>query len=91
MPDHIHFFCTDAERGIGLSQFMQRWKEWTSKRLQREAGLSGPIWQKGFFDHLLRSDESYSEKWTYVRNNPVRAGLVHSPDEWPYSGHIHYM
>jgi hypothetical protein len=46
-----------------------------------------PIWQRGFFDHVLRSDESYAEKWNYVRANPVRAGLVNDPD-WPYAGEI---
>jgi hypothetical protein len=47
-----------------------------------------PIWQRGFFDHVLRNDESYGDKWNYVRENPVRAGLVSNPDEWPYSGEI---
>ena len=90
MPDHIHFFCTDTEQGTTLSQFMKKWKEWTSKRLKREAGLADFYWQRGFFDHVLRSSESYSEKWDYVRKNPVRAGLVQTADEWPYLGHIHY-
>ena len=45
-------------------------------------------WQDGFFDHLLRSGESYAEKWNYVRMNPVRAGLVARPEDWPYSGEI---
>jgi len=36
------------------------------------------------FDRLLRSDESLSAKWEYIRQNPVRAGLVADPDEWPY-------
>jgi putative transposase len=49
---------------------------------------SDPVWQRGFFDHLLRGSESYSEKWNYVRENPVRAGLVASADDWPYSGEI---
>jgi len=35
---------------------------------------SRPIWQRGFFDHLLRSEESYGQKWNYVRENPVRGG-----------------
>ena len=48
-----------------------------------EASLAAP-----FFDHVLRSDESYSEKWNYVRNNPVRAGLVQNADDWPYAGEI---
>jgi hypothetical protein len=42
------------------------------------------LWQPGFFDHLLRNDESYNRKWEYVRENPVRAGLVSGADDWPY-------
>ncbi len=45
-------------------------------------------WQPGFFDHLLRNDESYGEKWNYVRDNPVRAGLVKLAEDWPYAGEI---
>ena len=47
-----------------------------------------PLWQPGFFDHVLRNDESYSQKWEYVRENPVRAGLVVRADEWPYQGEL---
>lgn len=46
----------------------------------------GRAWQDGFFDHVLRSSESYSEKWNYVRMNPVRAGLVNNAEDWPFSG-----
>jgi REP-associated tyrosine transposase len=41
-------------------------------------------WQSGCFDRLLRSDESLHEKWLYVQDNPVRAGLVKSSADWPY-------
>jgi hypothetical protein len=44
--------------------------------------------EEGFFDHLLRSNESYSQKWNYVRENPLRAGLVKSAADWPYQGEI---
>jgi putative transposase len=54
----------------------------------RPAGGEGAYWQKGFFDHVLRSEESYEEKWQYVRQNPVRAGLVQSAEDWPYQGEI---
>ena len=40
------------------------------------------------FDRLLRSDESYESKWLYVRDNPVRAGLVDAAEDWPYGGEI---
>jgi hypothetical protein len=46
------------------------------------------FWQPGFVDHLLRSGESYTQKWYYVRDNPVRAGLVTSAEDWPYAGEI---
>ena len=50
------------------------------------AGLEA--WQRGFFDHVMRNAESYSEKWHYVGENPVRAGLVARAENWPYQGEI---
>ena len=52
---------------------------------------SGRAWQDGFFDHVLRSGESYGEKWGYVRMNPVRAGLVGCAEDWPYAGEIEVL
>jgi putative transposase len=49
------------------------------------------FWQPGFFDHLLRHDESYAQKWDYVWRNPVRAKLVAQPEDWPYQGEIHLI
>jgi REP element-mobilizing transposase RayT len=49
------------------------------------------FWQPGFFDHLLRRDESYAQKWDYVWRNPVRARLVAQPEDWPYQGEIHVI
>jgi len=88
MPDHVHFFCSAELDGKTLPTFMQAWKQWSSKRLARELGFSGPIWQEEFFDHVLRSSESYSQKWVYVKENPVRAGLVAGAEDWPWQGEI---
>lgn len=90
MPDHVHFFCTPGPQAVTLSRFMGSWKEWTAKAMKRELGLPGKVWQREFFDHLLRSDESYSEKWLYVQENPVRAGLVSKAEDWKYQGSIHF-
>ena len=95
MPDHVHFFCTAEHDAKTLSEFMRNWKSWTGKRINRliQPGSPTPattnvIWQSEFFDRVLRSGESYSEKWKYVRENPVRAGLVSSADEWKFAGEI---
>jgi REP element-mobilizing transposase RayT len=67
---------------------MQSWKQWTSKRIARDSRIAGTIWQAEFFDHVLRSTESYSQKWDYVRENPVRAGFAKNADDWPFQGEI---
>ena len=51
-------------------------------------GKLQPFWQRGFFDHLIRNTESYAQKWDYVRENPVRAGLVSTAEKWKYQGEI---
>ena len=88
MPDHVHFFCRAELDAKSLPIFMQKWKQWSSKRMTRELKLAGGIWQEEFFDHVLRSSESYSQKWNYVKENPVRAGLVKKSDDWPFQGEI---
>jgi len=88
MPDHLHaFVALDIER-CPLSQWMKALKAAIARTL-RAQGVEGPIWQKGFFDHLLRSGESASEKWAYVRANPLRAGLVDAEEDWPFWGQLH--
>jgi REP element-mobilizing transposase RayT len=86
MPDHVHLFvCGDDEFMLG--KWIGQLKQALAKAANRSRS-KGQIWQEGSFDHLLRNDESYSEKWNYVRENPVRAGLVKSAEDWPYQGEI---
>jgi len=88
MPDHVHFFCSAEIEAKPLPRFMQAWKQWTSKRMASELHVPDTIWQPEFFDHILRSSESYSQKWDYVRDNPVRAGFVEQADDWPWQGEV---
>jgi REP-associated tyrosine transposase len=93
MPDHVHFFCRPELNAKTLSEFVGNWKSWTSRKihalnLPRSTPAATTLWQREFFDHVLRSSESYSEKWNYVRENPVRAGLVSAADDWPYAGEV---
>jgi putative transposase len=92
MPDHVHFFCAPELETKTLPQFVGAWKSWTSRRIRKLHGpRSTTLWQREFFDHVLRSSESYSEKWDYVRENPVRTRLVESADEWKYGGEIELL
>jgi putative transposase len=86
LPDHLHFFVA-LPQDLTLGQWVGTLKRMLGKKIER-SGSRDPVWRRGFFDHVLRSAESYSEKWDYVRQNPIRAGLVKNVDGWPYAGEI---
>ena len=88
MPDHLHLFAAFGPGSPSLSDWMQALKR-NLARHWTDRGTAPPHWQKGYFDHVLRSNESFQEKWRYVNENPVRAGLVKNAEEWPYHGEIH--
>ena len=96
MPDHVHFFCRAELDAKSLSDFVGNWKSWTNRAINalgrpRSAPAATTLWQRKFFDHVVRSNESYAEKWNYVQENPFRAGLVKSADHWSYSGEIEIL
>lgn len=62
LPDHTHFFAAFTPDSPSLSRWMKSWKNALSKTLRR-SGVRAPHWQKGFFDHVMRSEESYEKKW----------------------------
>ena len=76
MPDHLHALIGIDGRD-SLSRLIRDYKRITAK-------LAGIQWQRNFFDHRLRHDESLAEKFAYISQNPVRAGLVPNESEWPY-------
>ena len=91
MPDHVHFFVTPLlSEAKSLNLAIGKWKEWTAKRILRSTGELAPLWQPEFFDHLLRSDESRADKWSYMQMNPVRAGLVTRAENWAYAGAVDF-
>lgn len=81
MPDHLHFFVR------GDNHFdLVKWVNGLKRAMSVAVGATTdrPLWQPGFFDHVLRNEESYAQKWDYVQQNPIRAGLVNSAAEWPH-------
>jgi REP element-mobilizing transposase RayT len=79
MPDHLHVVVAPEDRDAKVGNFSGALKRW----IREELGASWK-WQPGCFDRLLRSDESLHEKWRYLQENPVRAGLVSNSGNWPY-------
>jgi putative transposase len=77
MPDHVHFLLSFPETEKRMQTIVSKWKEWTAKTLKID-------WQRDFFEHRLRQEESFREKADYILANPVRAGLVKESEEWPY-------
>ena len=89
MPDHVHVFARPARDARSLAEWMKAWKSISARLIARTLKLEPPVWQPDYFDHFLRSAASFSEKWDYVWNNPVRKGLVARPEAWPWQGVIH--
>lgn len=80
MPHHLHLLVAPADREASVGELAKWFKCWFKQALL-DANWQ---WQEGCFDRLLRSDESLGEKWDYVRENPLRAGLVKDAADWPY-------
>jgi len=84
MPDHLHFLAKGLR---GSSDFLHILKTFKLKSSRNYALLSGgALWQRGFFEHVLRPTEPVESFAWYIWLNPVRRGLVSSPEEYPYSG-----
>jgi putative transposase len=90
MPEHIHAFV--GEGGLAryrLENWIAAWKSFVSRRWPNVN--EKPIWQRSFWDRQIRSSDEYDQKWLYVRNNPVRHGLVENADDWPFQGAINIL
>jgi len=87
MPDHVHAFVAFGAEAMSLSSWVKSLKNILSKCL-RHQNIPVPHFQKGFFDHVLRAEDSYFEKSEYMFLNPVRAGLVTKPEDWQFQGEM---
>jgi putative transposase len=77
MPDHVHLVVSFGDINKRMQVVISKWKEWTAKSLSIR-------WQRDFFEHRLRRDESLRKKADYILANPVRAGLVERWEDWPF-------
>ncbi len=85
MPDHLHLFCAPRDLHFTIDRWITFWKAEFRRRHLNEPWE----FQRRGFHHRLRNAAEYTEKWTYIRENPIRRGLVCHTDEWPFQGVVH--
>jgi len=84
MPDHCHVLAASLTEASDLVQAVRAFKG-VSAVHARSLGIRN-LWQRDYYDHILRSSESFHSVAAYIFENPVRAGLVNDPHDWPFSG-----
>ena len=84
MPDHAHLLVEGRSEESDFRRFAKLAKQRSGAAYAMRADQ--PLWQKGYYEHVLREDEDAREIARYIVANPVRAGLVESPDQYPHVG-----
>jgi putative transposase len=83
MPNHVHILMT-VPGEMSIEKAMQLIKGSFSFLASKELGFRGEIWQRRYSDVRILDDKSFQQRREYIENNPVKAGLVNRPDEYPY-------
>ncbi len=89
MPDHLHALVGAGRSQKSLGELVGMFKSLSTRAHWQ--WYEGKLWQRQFFDHIIRSDEDYYETLKYIRLNPVRKGLVGMAEDWAYTGGIDVM
>jgi REP element-mobilizing transposase RayT len=84
MPDHVHLLVEALSDGSDLRRFVKLAKQRSGGRYRRTHFT--PLWQPGYFERILREGDDPKPIARYIINNPVRAGLVLNPAEYPHLG-----
>ncbi len=80
MPDHLHWlFQVTADVSTTVSRFKS-----TSTRIGWRLGRPGALWQRTFYDRVMRDPRETRETAKYITENPVRGGLVEEVADYPY-------
>ncbi len=77
MPNHWHaLFAPAHAESIDLRRVMTALKGRTARAINLVIGATGPLWQREWFDHWIRDEQEWNRCVTYIRQNPVKAGLA---------------
>jgi REP element-mobilizing transposase RayT len=88
MPDHLHALVEGTAEDSDFRRFVSMFKQRSGYSWRREN--QSLLWQEGYYEHVLRSDEAYLPIVAYILRNPVRAGLTESPSTYLYLGSDRY-
>jgi REP element-mobilizing transposase RayT len=83
MPDHVHLIVRVLE-GLPLGEVLKSIKGFSARAINRILASHGPLWIGESFDHIIRHEQEWEEKVAYVRDNPVKRGIVASWQEYPW-------
>ncbi len=84
MPNHVHVLI-ETFNHWPIPTVVQGWKSFTAKAINRHLGNSGKLWQEDYYDRYIRDDAHLAAIIAYIHNNPVKAGLTTTAEDWPYS------
>ena len=84
MPDHVHWLCVALSERADLQRFVADAKQRSGYHFARSTGRR--LWQRGFYEHVVRDGEQTLAVVRYILANPIRAGLAHTLGEYPFSG-----
>lgn len=84
MPNHVHLLAAPCS-GYSLSSIMHSLKSFTAQHANRTLGRKGRFWFEDYFDRYIRNAQHFENAVGYIESNPVRAGLVKSQSDWPFS------
>ena len=88
MPTHCHFIIVSQNND--LSDIMHDIKGIAAFKLLDCAPIKGKLWQRGFYDHVIRNKKDLIEKLNYIHKNPIRAGLVKDISDYKHSSFKFY-
>jgi len=83
MPNHVHLLVEIWQ--IPQSKLIKDWKGFTARSINRLFGRRGKLWQEDYWDRYIRDEKHYRKVRHYIEWNPVKAGLVKWPEQWPFS------
>ena len=88
MPNHLHLLFIPQEQDgktISLAEIMKMFKGRTARQVNLILNRSGSLWSREYYDHWVRNSREFVNIVEYIRQNPVKAGLVKEPEDWPWT------